>query len=38
MKGLKDGSNVTNLHISENENLEGNQRQTTNHLQNSKIF
>ena len=30
MKWLKDGRNVTNLHISENENLEGNQRHTTN--------
>ena len=30
MKGLKDGRNVTKLHISENENLEGNQRHTTN--------
>jgi hypothetical protein len=30
MKGLKDGRNVTNLYISENENIEGNQRNTTN--------
>ena len=30
MKGLKDGRNATNLHISENENLEGNQGHTTN--------
>ena len=30
MKGLKDGRDVTNLHIPENENLEGHQRHTTN--------